>query len=667
MTPSQAWGPRLRELFRPEEPLKLSEWAERYRVLPRKGTAEPGRYNLDRTPYLRDILDDLGDRRVREVNFVKAAQIGGSEVGKSAIGGWIDTRNAPILLVLPNQDTAQEHLQDRIIPMLKEPRLRKYTTGRDSDITRSVVKLAHTTVYLGWSGSPQSLASRAIECAIFDETDKSQDHAKEANTIDLTRARLTTYPRSKLFTLSTPTTVDGLIWQTHMSCSDRREFRVPCPHCGAAQVLQWDQVRWERKDEQDETKFQEISDLLLAGDLEAWYECSECAERIEERDRLRIVQQGFWVSNLPPEQAARSVRRSYHISALYSPWVKFREVVVHFLRARVTQDYRHFYNSILGLPNEMLSAKPQANVLEARAKEHNSFVVPSWATVLTAGADTQARDGKPYWYWVIRAWGKHMKSRLIAWGRSDTLHTLKDSTLYARFPVEGTNETMTPLILCVDSGGASEIDTEDGNTTRLVYRMAREDPARVIPIKGHGGPSRPDRTITSKQVDYQPIGEAPTQVLLHTLDTETLKDRIAGLIKSDDPLLWEESAAALDKVYLNHMTAEEKSRVRIGRAFKLRWINTSRRRNDLWDATVYCLAGAIMLRAEYRREYKEQRDHERLRQQRKPSTPEPSPPGSRTDRGRRRRPRDERPRVDARPRSRGGGSGQGGWIKKRGR
>jgi len=32
----------------------ISQWADKYRVLPSKGSAEPGRWRTDRTPYLRN-------------------------------------------------------------------------------------------------------------------------------------------------------------------------------------------------------------------------------------------------------------------------------------------------------------------------------------------------------------------------------------------------------------------------------------------------------------------------------------------------------------------------------------------------------------------------------------------------------------------------------------
>lgn len=47
----------LREAFvaglTPDPVMKVWEWADRFRILPQETTKEHGRYNTDRTPYLR--------------------------------------------------------------------------------------------------------------------------------------------------------------------------------------------------------------------------------------------------------------------------------------------------------------------------------------------------------------------------------------------------------------------------------------------------------------------------------------------------------------------------------------------------------------------------------------------------------------------------------------
>jgi hypothetical protein len=45
--------------LRPEPELWIDEWSERYAVIPAENGAEPGKYNIERTPYAREIMRAL--------------------------------------------------------------------------------------------------------------------------------------------------------------------------------------------------------------------------------------------------------------------------------------------------------------------------------------------------------------------------------------------------------------------------------------------------------------------------------------------------------------------------------------------------------------------------------------------------------------------------------
>ena len=53
------WRIGFLEGLRPEQPLTVSEWADRYRKLSSKASAEPGPWRTGRTPYLREPMDCL--------------------------------------------------------------------------------------------------------------------------------------------------------------------------------------------------------------------------------------------------------------------------------------------------------------------------------------------------------------------------------------------------------------------------------------------------------------------------------------------------------------------------------------------------------------------------------------------------------------------------------
>ena len=55
------------KVLKPPERLKVSEWANKYRVLDSKTSAEPGRWQTMRTPYLQGIMDSFNDVDVEEI------------------------------------------------------------------------------------------------------------------------------------------------------------------------------------------------------------------------------------------------------------------------------------------------------------------------------------------------------------------------------------------------------------------------------------------------------------------------------------------------------------------------------------------------------------------------------------------------------------------------
>ena len=662
---SLIFGDPAGDAARPAEKLSGSEWAERYRRLPTKGQAEPGAYSLKRTPYLREILDVLSDDFTEVVTLMKVPQFGGSQAARSAIGAWVDQRGDPILIVYPDEASAHEEITKRVAPMFNESaQLRRHLTGRAYDVSEGVVELQGCTINVAWAGSPQTLASRAIGCALLEETDKYRRSLREASPDDLAWHRLKTFKgRRKMFALSTPTTTTGTIFRMFQDTRHKRAYWCPCPGCGALGLWSEEHVRWERQDEtRDPRNVDVIGDVIEAlenGQLRAWIACpAGCPFEIHETDRARAVEGGEWVT-VGQQQGVRprTKRVAYHAESLISPWVSVADYAVSWLKGHRSGDMQDHRNGFRGLPAEEIVGGQKANVLEERAREHRAHVVPPWATMLTAGADTQATAGRPWWAYVIRAWGPGLRSRLIASGRADSPQELVALTIDRSFPIEGgERHPLRPALLCVDSGGAVEVETDstiDGSTTDLVYAMSKHDPARIVAVKGHGGATRPDRMVSPRNVDYQPRGMPPTTVLLHILDTERLKDIVARLIRAKDPVLWEESSAA-DANYVSEMTAEERVLLRLGRKKRWSWVNTTRRRNDLWDATVYAFAAAKILRVEERHRALEQNTD--ARDERVSASPSVRPNSPATSRG------DEQPkRFGARVRETGRK-----WISRKG-
>ena len=113
----RAW----REGLTPDPLLSVSEWSDRHRMLSSKASAEPGRWRTSRTPYLKAIMDCLSPTSpVERVVFMKAAQLGATEMGSNWIGYVIHHAPGPMMAVWPTVDMAKRNSKQRIDPLIEE-------------------------------------------------------------------------------------------------------------------------------------------------------------------------------------------------------------------------------------------------------------------------------------------------------------------------------------------------------------------------------------------------------------------------------------------------------------------------------------------------------------------------------------------------------------------
>lgn len=84
----------------PTQALTVSEWADEFRYLSTRSSAEPGRWRTTRTPYLREIMDSLSaSSEVETVIFISGSQVGKTECMNNWLGYTIDHDPCPMLIV----------------------------------------------------------------------------------------------------------------------------------------------------------------------------------------------------------------------------------------------------------------------------------------------------------------------------------------------------------------------------------------------------------------------------------------------------------------------------------------------------------------------------------------------------------------------------------------
>lgn len=577
----QRWS----EGIRPEERILVSEWADRYRQLPMKSSAEPGPWRTSRTPFLREIMDCLSESSpVEEVVFMKGAQVGGTEALLNCLGYLIDHSPGPAMIVQPTVELAKRFSRQRVDALIASTgRLAGKVAdihSRDSKSSMLAKEFLGGILIITGANSAVGLRSMPSRWLLLDEIDGyPPDVDGEGAPIDLAEARQRTFARRKRAKVSTPT-VAGLsaIERAYLG-TDQRRYYVPCPECGEMQPLEFDRLIW--------TKF----DLKPA---QAVYVCRACEARIENHHKTTMLAGGEW----RPENPDADPRvRGYHLSGLYSPvgWLSWGQVAEAFVKVhRDPQKFRVFTNTVLAECWTERGEAPDWQRLYDRREHYPLSTVPRGGLFLTAGADVQ-KDRIVY---EVVAWGRGKESWSIDYGilPGDTADLdagpWKDlDKLLARGFVHEDGVVFSIRMLAVDSGF----------NTQHVYAWARKYPLnRVIAVKGQSGGGALIGAPSAVEINVR--GQRPVHgYKVWPVYGAVAKGELYGWLQLETPL---DGAARppgwchfppYGDEFFRQLTAEHlvSHKTRAG-FMRFEWELVSGRENHVLDARVYARAAAAL-------------------------------------------------------------------------
>ena len=489
-----------------QEELKVSEWAERYRVLDESSNLS-GKWSNSVTPYLIGIMDAFSSSNIREIYLCKGSQLGGTEALINMLGYLITEEPGPTMIVYPSDDLAKDISNDKLKPAFHLiPQIKKLFYENSSKELR--LKFKTMTIYLRGAGSPSKLASKAIKYLFFDEIDKMGGASKkEASPYSLAMERIKTFKsQSKVYACSTPTLKTNYIWQLHDNADEVREYFVPCPHCGEKIRLEFKQIKYQKDPEKTMSPYERAQT--------AKYICPECGCFILDKDKPKMLREGEWQA-VKKRGVGEPKTVGFRINSLYSIFVTWAEVAEEFLKSKGDPEMlQNFANSWLAEPWEDTKLKTSPDLVRERQTSYEELEVPDWAVELTGGIDVQEASV----YWVIRAWGEHWTSQLIARGQETNLWKTDEIMNLNYMKRDGSK--LTPSLVLVDSG----------DQTDIVYDFCADTSDYTLPAKG-----------ASKKLEtdykYSVINKAGSKacgINLVIIDTAKYKDRIAARLRREN-------------------------------------------------------------------------------------------------------------------------------------
>lgn len=572
-----------RQVFAPRPRLSVAEWADRHRVLSGRAASEPGRWRTERTPYLREIMDCLSvDSDVEEVVLWAGTQLGKSETCNNWIGYIIDHNPGPVMLVQPTLDLAKRYSKQRVASLIDStPSLRarvQPARSRDSGNTLLEKEFDGGILVIAGANSAAGLRSMPARDLLFDEIDAyPYSIDDEGDPISIAEKRQDTFARRKRLKTSTCTIKGESRIEQAYGATDMRRYYVPCPDCGAHQVLRWANLKWSEE---------------TPGDVR--YACEACGVLIEEANKPQMLAAGEWRADHP---GASTRVRGYWIPSLYSPlgWLSWAALVREFLEAKTALDagdqtlMQVWVNTRLAETWEMQGNRIAEAEVQKRAEAYALRTVPRGVLLITASVDVQ---------------GDRLEVMLHGWGAHEEYWTLDYVKLYGDPGQQAVWQQLDELLqaplrnafgldlriaaTAIDHGGHHSVQVE-------TFTRARAG-RHVIAVKGQSQPGKPvigrpserDTKWNGKKVKrgarVWPVGSDTAKYVLY--QRLALTQAGPGYVHT---------SSELDDEFYRGLTAEQLVTRYVKGRPRSEWMLKKGRRNEPLDLWVYGYAAAAYL------------------------------------------------------------------------
>ena len=534
--------------------VRAVEWIPRFVKIPAsKETAGP--FSLAMVPYVRRVLEVIDEPC-------------GSPLGRTIILRWAarnaktttvcaimiyrtTTRHLPGMAMSCDEQRTDDLFESDLEPMAEAcSETRGLLLPKRQRRRERGLQLGADRIRRAFGGSPSTLAGYPAATIAINEAGKTGAIGKgvknqtrqEAHPIPLAKQRGKLFGRDLIFMVEGTPTKAGqcpLSALADAPSTQRLHFFVHCPHCRAAQRLQWSEkygpyknagVKWEKGADGH-------TDALIA-ERTAYYECRNGC-RIDNSERPAMIRGGQWVAEgqlidadgvITGEPLVDSSDICFdELSTLYSLLVSgWGQLAGEWARALGDPErVRDFVNSTLARQWDEKPETVDPHVVATRicVEKVPPLTIPSWAVFLTAGVDAQAEA--TLFPFVFSAWGPGGRGHKVAHGMAEGFDALK-STLQRAFVFNASQDKTRALLTLIDSG----------NERDRIYDFCAECLACGLDVRPTKGSS-----TDIKQLDYQEseIEDRPgiKLVMVNTYTTNPWLQRILnGVILPSDPLFY---------------------------------------------------------------------------------------------------------------------------------
>jgi phage terminase large subunit GpA-like protein len=380
------------------------------------------------------------------------------------------------------------------------------------------------------------------------------------------------------------------------------QWHVPCPHCGALQVLRWGGpgepfgIKWDTRNVAKD--YEPGAGEVLHGETlhlpeTAYYLCEVNGCRIEESSKPEMEQRGEYLAeDGRPVRLPGTRTVGYWLRGALSitlPGAEWPRLVREFLRVKDQPEaFKAFWNLVLGEFWQDSGEAPEWQRLYARRERYTMGVVQPGVVFLTAGVDVQ-KDRVEFCLW---GWGYDKESwftdHVVVGGDPYDQHTWPALTELLHRSWPGADGAEFPVsALAIDTGFAQE---------PVIDWARRTGDPRIMLVKGQGwtrvmlgSPTKSEVMIDGKRMG----------LLLWPVGTGLIKEETYGFLRLDPPVDGSPYPPGfvhlprdLNDEQVKQLVAEDLVTKEDRRGYVMReWVKR-RHRNEMLDGRVYARAAA---------------------------------------------------------------------------
>lgn len=582
------------------EPVPLAQWADENFWLSPEGSTNEGRWET--LPFQRAIMNAIGHPDIEQINIVKSARVGYTQMIRAALGYFLAHKARSQIVYQPTDSDAQNFMKSHAEPMIRDvPVVRDLAPWlgkkhRDSTLDQKRFSNGKKLFVLGGTAA-RNYREKSVDNVFYDELSKFDDDIEcEGSPTFLGDKRFEHSIFPKSVRGSTPgiePTEDGKGCQITVAsrqalCYFRRH--VPCPHCHKEIVLRWGGVdcdygiKWFNDDPKT-----------------AAYMCEHCAALIENKHAMAMDEAGIWrcektgiytingedYFSADGKQVDAPVSMSFHAWTACNPLTPWSKIVEGWLKTKGDRGtLKAFVNTTLGETwDETEGEKIEPNGLYMR-REFYSHPVPIDDCILTAAVDVQ---------------DDRLEIEVEAWREGEEQYSISYDRLYGdlsraeiwealarhlRQTFETPNGSKLEIRLTlIDSGG---------HYTDEAYNFSKKyGVLKCIPTKGH--------SVMGKPIVDFPRKRNKKGVYLTMIGTDTAKEVITNRLLIASPgegFIHFPLNDQFDENYFKHLTNERKVPKIVKGRRTIVW-DAGGRRNEPFDLKVLNLAAIRLLQQNF--------------------------------------------------------------------